>query len=202
MFSPYIFSFFLQLIFICSHFSGNQTLIKRTFYQESIISGTNVELPELEKMLDSQPSAQNMNATISTKSSSTTKLTTRVTLNLRKLRRSSDVGLFTTHHQQIGCDNLMNDARHSICGNELFENKSNTIMNQEVSGRSFEQISNAECNANGHQMDVSIAKMSNKEYNQLCISAGDVSRSSKDVLSSFQSRAAYENRVRFCFHIC
>lgn len=133
--------------------TGNQTLIKRTFYQESIISGTNVELPQLEQLLESQRTPNTRSTMTTTKSASSTKLTTRVTLNLCKVkRRSSDLGLFTYQRPTEvelppSCSPRMTDMRHSICGNELFEvSKCNGGYNETgrtASRQSLEQIVNS-----------------------------------------------------------
>lgn len=117
-----------------------QTLIKRTFYQESFISGTNVEMPELKELLLT-PNVQTTYAT-TTKSS----MTTCVTLNMRKCRRrSSDVGSIA--HQSSrpninidvssgqGYSPRMPDVRHSICGSPILIQKS-------MSGADSEQCSN------------------------------------------------------------
>lgn len=121
---------------------SQQTLIKRTFYQESIISGTNVDMPELKTLLVSPP---NVTAAYATTHKSS--LTTRVTLNMRKCRRrSSDVGSLG---QNIPDNNFSNEAanssrmvdiRHSICGSPLpFLNQENPV--EPTSGRRLEQIS-------------------------------------------------------------
>ncbi|XP_031621154.1 uncharacterized protein LOC116339430 [Contarinia nasturtii] len=121
----------------------SQTLIKRTFYQESIVSGTNVEVPELQSLLVNSP---NMSATYaSTKSRSS--FTTRVTLNMRKCRRrSSDVGLIAP--KQSGYDfntDAINsphlaEVRHSICGNPLpVLGRANSAI-EASSGRMIDQI--------------------------------------------------------------
>lgn len=96
-------------------------MIKRTFYQESIISGTNVDMPELKSLLVNSPTVSTSYAT--TRKSS---LTTRVTLNMRKCRRrSSDVGLLGQQNLSADCENdvisssHINDVRHSICGSPL-----------------------------------------------------------------------------------
>lgn len=120
-------------------FAGNQTLIKRTFYQESIVSGTNVE--QMEKMLDAQCPASPATSTTTTTTSisSTKKLTTRVTLNLRQFkRRLSDVGALT-HGQNAAS---MTDVRHSICGSEIIGSFSKQALQNiaTTSGRSLEEI--------------------------------------------------------------
>lgn len=94
-------------------------MIKRTFYQESIVSGTNVEVPELQSLLVNAPSVSATYAT--TKRSS---FTTRVTLNMRR-RRSSDVGLIAPKQSgyDLNADSInspqLTDVRHSICGSPL-----------------------------------------------------------------------------------
>lgn len=116
-----------MLHFYYFYFSENdsqqsqQTLIKRTFYQESIISGTNMEMPELKTLLVNSPNLSSGYAT--TRKSS---LTTRVTLNMRKCRRrSSDVGLIGQNRPNNGLTNesanvpCLPDARHSICGSPV-----------------------------------------------------------------------------------
>lgn len=120
----------------------SQALIKRTFYQESIVSGTNMEMPELKTRLVNSP---NVSATYATSTKSS--LTTRVTLNMRKCRRrSSDVGSKIAQHHQVPdftheeIGSPVSDVRHSICGSQL------AIVNQNnapelTSGRRLEQIS-------------------------------------------------------------
>ena len=110
---------FLLISFIAETGSQSQTLIKRTFYHESIISGTNVEVPELNTMMVNTPTV----TSVTRKSS----LTTRVTLNMRKCRRrSSDVGLIA--HTNLNYDERSTEAigspqvaevRHSISGSPL-----------------------------------------------------------------------------------
>lgn len=125
----------------------SQTLIKRTFYQESIISGTNVEMPELKTLLVNSPTVTAAYAT--TRKSS---LTTRVTLNMRKCRRrSSDVGSMSQHkstadfdfqHEMVNSPR-MNDVRHSICGSPLpLLNRNNSV---ESSGGMLERINSEQC---------------------------------------------------------
>lgn len=112
--------FYLTFSFLHFH-SGNHTVIKRTFYQESFISGTNVELPHLERMLDAQsPQKQSTMYTATKSSASTTKLTTQVTVNLRQFkRRLSDVGITGTGEDTQ--TTRLADVRHSVCGNEVFK---------------------------------------------------------------------------------
>lgn len=121
-----------------------QTLIKRTFYQESIVSGQNIEMNDLL-----------MNSPNLTKTYSTTKkqsLTTHVTLNMRKCRRhASDVGLNPNHLQmiqnsvsgsEVKLSPRMADDRHSICGSPISQhNQVKTIS--ATSGRKLEQIAKA-----------------------------------------------------------
>lgn len=109
---------FLLISFIPESGSQSQTLIKRTFYQESIISGTNVEMPELNTLMVNTPTV----TSVTRKSS----LTTRVTLNMRKCRRrSSDVGLLAQNPnyderptEGIGSPQAA-EVRHSISGSPL-----------------------------------------------------------------------------------
>lgn len=112
-----------------------QTLIKRTFYQESIISGTNVEMPELKELLLT-PTVQTTYAT-TTKSS----MTTCVTLNMRKLRRrSSDVGLLAYQRRSNGGSEVsspiltprFSDVRHSI-GSPLPEKEDGDLSAAQIS---------------------------------------------------------------------
>lgn len=122
-------------------------MIKRTFYQESIVSGTNVEVPELKTLLET---STNVTATYATTTKSS--LTTRVTLNMRKCRRrSSDVGLIGQHRPAEGqtddtaCFPRMSDVRHSICGSPVpFLCKHNSA--EPTSGRRLEQISDEKRN--------------------------------------------------------
>lgn len=113
-------------------------MIKRTFYRESIITGTGVEMPELEKMLDTQ-------STSISHSASGSKLTTRVTVNLRNFkRRSSDFGL-KANQDEANRSPRMTDTRHSISGNDM--PFLNTLRGEEAavattSGRSLEQFLN------------------------------------------------------------
>lgn len=121
-----------------------QTLIKRTFYQESIVSGQNIEMNDLL-----------MNSPNLTKTYSTTKkqsLTTHVTLNMRKCRRhASDVGLNSNHLQiiensvngsEVKLSPRMDDVRHSICGSPIPQQNQITTISA-TSGRKLEQIANA-----------------------------------------------------------
>lgn len=134
----------------------SQALIKRTFYQESIISG-NMEIPELKTLLVNSPNVTASYAT-STKSS----LTTRVTLNMRKCRRrSSDVGTIAHHQQTTNFTNeaiqsspQMADIRHSICGSPLPIINQNNAVNA-TSGRRLEQISSERCMNNASGMMLS-----------------------------------------------
>lgn len=121
---------------------SQQTLIKRTFYQESIISGTNMEMPELKTLLVNSPNLSTGYAT--TRKSS---LTTRVTLNMRKCRRrSSDVGLIGQNRPTNGFSNdvinapCLPDARHSICGSPV-PSVSQDQSIEPTSGRTLERIS-------------------------------------------------------------
>ncbi|XP_055305760.1 uncharacterized protein LOC129570238 isoform X2 [Sitodiplosis mosellana] len=117
----------------------SQTLIKRTFYQESIISGSNVEVPELQSLLANAPTV----TSVTRKSS----LTTRVTLNMRKCRRrSSDVGLIAQNSQNgdragdiIGSSNMA-EVRHSICGSPLPFLMRNNSVDTTAAGRRLEQM--------------------------------------------------------------
>lgn len=116
----------------------SQTLIKQTFYQESIISGTNIDVPELKSLLNTPT------VTSVTRKSS---LTTRVTLNMRKCRRrSSDVGLMVQNQQFDDCTGNgsnsphLTDARHSISGSPLaIISRNNSV--ETIAGRKLEQIS-------------------------------------------------------------
>lgn len=109
---------FLVISSIAETGSQSQTLIKRTFYHESIISGTNVEVPELNTLMVNTPKV----TSVTRKSS----LTTRVTLNMRKCRRrSSDVGLIANNPnyderstEVIGSPQVA-EVRHSISGTPL-----------------------------------------------------------------------------------
>lgn len=116
-------------------------MIKRTFYQESIISGTNVDLPQLEQLLDAQSPqtpAQTTTSTFATTSSSTAKLTTRVTLNMRQLmRRLSDAATLALEHSS-GESPRMADVRHSVCGPHL--NAIAPTGAETTSGRSLGEI--------------------------------------------------------------
>lgn len=141
----YIFSFFISsTLGVENGTQQSQALIKRTFYQESVISGTNVEMPELKTLLVNSPNVTASYAT-TTKSS----LTTRVTLNMRKCRRrSSDVGAFASQHQQTNFtteaidSSHLGDLRHSICGSPLpMLNQTQNAMVETTSGRKLEQIS-------------------------------------------------------------
>lgn len=155
---------------------GNQTLIKRTFYQESIISGTNVDMPQIEKLLGSQASPQST-TTFATKSSSTTKLTTRVTLNMRQFkRRSSDVGLIGTQEQAQCSSPRMPDVRHSVCGPQIVGLTSQNVCQElEVtSGRSLEHFTKYRP---GNDADASFAASPMHSLDsQLQLSNADVSR--------------------------
>lgn len=149
-------------------------MIKRTVYHESIVSGTDIEIAELEKFLD----AKSTQTATTIKSSSTTKLTTRVTLNLRRFkRRLSDVGLFPDakhaydqYHEKQSSQIV--SGRHSICGNELYESTENYRNNCKdivttTCGRSLQEIFNSQkvlkhCEQT-LKSDIS-ALMSNNEY--------------------------------------
>lgn len=128
----------MKLIFhsTCCSLSANTTMIKRTFYRESIITGSGIETPELERMLDTQ-------TTMLSHSASKSKLTTRVTLNLRNFkRRSSEFGLPQLDTDELNQSPRMTEARHSICGNELaFGCRSSNVINT-TSGRALEQFLN------------------------------------------------------------
>lgn len=158
-------------------------MIKRTIYHESIITGTGIEVPELEKMLDSQTSTL-------ARSSSKTKLTTRVTLNLRNFkRRSSDIGLPQIDLMQSP---RMTDARHSICGNELMTGnilgRGDSQAVSTTSGRSLEQVRN---NADGLPNASCSCITSQQSIN---FNTTDMP---KDVLSSFRAKAnMYKVRLK------
>lgn len=111
-------------------------MIKRTFYRESIITGSGIDTPELERMLDTQ-------TTRVTQSASKNKLTTRVTLNLRNFkRRSSDFGLPRIDADESNQSPRMAEARHSICGNELALGSRSPNVIQTTSGRKLDQFLN------------------------------------------------------------
>lgn len=83
-----------------------KTMIKRTYYQESIICGESIE-----------PNASGSNATYATKS-----MTTHVTLNMSKCkRRASDVGSMSRRRSSVTNNSIIsndksffNESRHSI----------------------------------------------------------------------------------------
>lgn len=108
-----------------------------------------MELSHLEKIFDAQTpmSSPQSSTTIATKSSSTTKLTTRVTLNMRQFkRRLSDVGMTGVNDMKIDANSChsprMPDVRHSVCGSQIIglSPKMTTQNFDTTSGRSFEQI--------------------------------------------------------------
>lgn len=115
-------------------------MIKRTFYRESIITGSGIDTPELEKILDTQ-------TTTLSHQTAAGKLTTRVTLNLRNFkRRSSDFNL-QSEIEEVNQSPRMTDVRHSICGNALLpmsklQRCQSPVVNT-TSGRSLEQFLNA-----------------------------------------------------------
>lgn len=183
-------------------FSGNQTLIKRTVYHESIISGADVDVADLEKMLDSQSKQM-----ATTKSSSTTKLTTRVTLNLRRFRRrSSDIGIFSDSglpYEEFLQSSQEVNGRHSICGNEIFESIQNYRKNYNdiattTSGRSLKEIFNSQKVVKYCDEGIKSTLVANNEFsllqNSVNMSNADLGCSSKDLLSSFRD-SAYGNMV-------
>lgn len=164
---------------------GNHTVIKRTFYQESFISGTNVELPQLEKMLDAQSPQNQPNTYAATKSSSTTKLTTQVTVNLRQFkRRLSDAGLAASQSPDDACTKRMADIRHSVCGNELYElHQKRTAHITDATEKSDQQFSHRK---NATTRNHAIAASSN------CIANADMSIAD---LSTVRTQTTFNNRV-------
>lgn len=106
-----------------------QTLIKQTIYRESIVSGE-IDLKHLDEMFVDATKSTAAAQQTSSSSTSNRKLTTMVTLNLRKAhRRLSDIGL---SKNQI---NINDDGRHSICGvmgdgidNNIINYQHNTSM--------------------------------------------------------------------------
>lgn len=114
-------------------------MIKRTYYKESIVTGTDVEVPELERMLDTK-------STSVSHVSSGNKLTTRVTLNMHNFqRRSSDFGL-KGREDESRQSPRMTETRHSISGNDfpyikqLQGDTATTVVT--TSGRSLQEFLN------------------------------------------------------------
>lgn len=97
-------------------------------------------------MFDAQSPQQTATFTSTKSSSSTTKLTTRVTLASRQFkRRLSDIGIVTLPAR-------MSDVRHSVCGNELYDlhqQKLSQNTDTMAAGQSFERLSHRknECRA-------------------------------------------------------
>lgn len=128
--------YFKWLLFFVPENENQQSkmLIKRTFYQESIISGTNDRMPELNTLLVNSPNSTAYATT--TKSS----LTTRVTLNMRQCRRrSSDAGSIPQQLNELPYERinspLISDVRHSICGSPITSHQmsSNDTLHTSVS---------------------------------------------------------------------
>lgn len=112
----------------------SQTLIKRTFYQESIISGANMDMPELKSLLEN---SSNMNASYATTQRSS--LTTRVTLR-KSRRRSSDASALLQNLSHL--QNDTSEMRHSISGSPLpLVVRGNSM--KITSGQNLEPLSNA-----------------------------------------------------------
>lgn len=174
----------------------NSTLIKRrTVYRESIISSSSststVDVAKQEQYRDAQsvPSPQtNTTANTPAVSSSAKKMTTRVTVNLRKInRRLSDVGVMQMQNRSVA------DVRHSI-GSELVVNHVTPSRNQTVVG---DGTSDRTLKRRCH----SCALVAESNMN---LTSFDVTQSSKDLLSSFRNkpynvglRVTFDKRIDF-----
>lgn len=160
---------------------GNKTMIKRTYYQESIITGTDVEVPELEKMLETQ-------STSASHVSSANKLTTHVTLNLRNFqRRSSDFGL-KGREENIKQSPRMTETRHSISGNDFPSagpSHGEVTAVATTSGRSLQEFLSGPGKPKTSCTCVPSALVSQQSIN--CTSTDtDTMKTTVDILSSFR----------------
>lgn len=132
----------------------------------------------MERMLDAQSPQKQQTTYAATKSSSTTKLTTQVTVNLRQFkRRLSDAGLVASASPDDTCTKRTADVRHSVCGNELYElHQKRTAPITDATGKSDQQFS----------------QRKRAEASSSCIANADMSIAD---LSTFQTKTTFNNRV-------
>lgn len=147
-----------------------------------------MDLPQLERMLDAQSPQKQQTTYAATKStSSTTKLTTQVTVNLRQFkRRLSDVGIAASTLSDNVRTTQKTDVRHSVCGNELYELHQKKFAHisdvTEKGDRQFSQRKNE--TIGNHEIAASSS----------CISHADTYMSNVD-LPAIRTQSAFSNRV-------
>lgn len=136
-------------------------------------------------MLDAQSPQKQQTTYAATKSSSTTKLTTQVTVNLRQFkRRLSDAGLAVSPSTDNTCTKRMADVRHSVCGKELYElHQNRTAHITDATEKSDQQFSQRK---NATTRNHAIAASSN------CIDNADLSIAD---LSTVRTQTTFNNRV-------